>query len=270
MNTECTSLIVFRFPKKAQTKQRTSYGVATCFSPVNTGFSMSYPSFSSDTGGSMYHRGLGSSDKSSLDYAARFARSNELVSIPPLLLHRNPGIPTHKYHRIDEDIPSPTTYFSQSELSYEEPFSPNEDSGENQDELLDLDSYIDYSNDAEESSDNQEHLTATTHDSLLPSISFAQNEPITVQPRLNSPSRFPGGTWAGLDDDEPDQGTRIPFHPEGNTLDTSEFAVDHSLCATNSTSLSPDVRPSKKRRTSDSLSHSASVIVARAALAVLS
>lgn len=270
MNTECTSLMVFRFPKKARTKQKTSYGVATCFSPVNTGFSVSYPSFSSDTGGSMPYGGLGCSDKSSLAYAARFARAKESVAITPLLLVKHSGIPTHKYHRIDEDILSPATHFSQSELSYKEKFSPTEDSGENQDELLDLDSFIDYSDDAEESSDDQEHVTATTRDSLLPPNSYAQNEPIEAQPRLNSPNRFPWGTWAGLNDDENDQGTRIPFHPEGNSLDTSDSAVDHSLCATNSASLSPDMRPSKIRRVTDGLSHEQSVIAARAALSVMS
>lgn len=244
MNMGCTSLMVFRFPKKAQTKQRASHGAATCSSLVNTGFSMSYPSFSSDTCCSMGYGGLGSSAQSSLDYAARFARSIEPIVIPPLLLHQGPGIPMQRYRRIDEDMPSPATYFSPSELSLEETFSPNEDFGENQDELMALDSsyvdeFIDFSGDATESSDNQEHLAATTDDPLPPSKLSSQNEP-------------------------------VPFHPEDNILDPIDFAVDHGLRATNSASLSPDVRASKKRRMSDGLRRAESISAARAALAAMS
>lgn len=270
MNSACTSLIVFRLPKKAQTKQMTSHGVSTLLSPVHTGFSTSYHSFSSDTGCSMNYGELGSSDLSSLEYAARFARSDEPISIPPLLLHRNPGIPMHKYRRIEEDIPSPTAYLSQSELSFEKTFSPNEDSGENQVEPVDLDTFIEFSSDAEESFDNQEHLAATTRDSSPPTLINPQNMPTEVESLSNPPNHFPWGPATGPHNDEPDREARIPFYHEGDTLDPLDFAVDHSLWATNSASLSPDVRPSKKRRTSDGLSRAESISAARAVLAAMS
>ena len=270
MNKTCTSLIVYRIPKKPQTKQTTFHRVGTDISPVDAGFSMSWPSFSSDPGFSMSYTELGCSDKSSLQYAARFARPTGPVFIPPQLLHRNPGMSTHKYRLIDDDLPSPATYFSQSEWSHEETFSPNEDSEEKQDETVDLDSFLDFSNDAEEDWDNQEHLAATTRDSSPPTMMNPQIMPTEAQSPPNSFSHSPQGLATALHNDEHYPVAQTPAHQHGNALDPLDFTVDYGLFITNSASLSPDVRPSKKRRMSDIPNRSESINQAKAALAAMS
>lgn len=270
MNKTCTSLIVFRIPTKAQTEQRTFHQIAADNSPVNTGFTMSYPSFSSDTGYSMNCRDLGASDKSSLEYAARVALFTESAFIPPQLLHGNPGISTHKHRLIDEDVPSPTTYLSLSELSYEGTLSHNEDSGENQGEPEDISCFLDFSNDSEGSGDDQEHLAATTCGSSPPKIVNPQNTPTEAQPTPNLLNHFRKGLATALQYDEYYQVDRTPFHQDGNTLDSLDFPMDHSPHGTNSASLSPDVRPSKKRRMSDGPSRAESIGQAKAALTAMS
>lgn len=177
---------------------------------------------------------------------------------------------THKYRLIDDDLPSPATYFSQSEWSHEETFSPNEDSEEKQDETVDLDSFLDFSNDAEEDWDNQEHLAATTRDSSPPTMMNPQIMPTEAQSPPNSFSHSPQGLATALHNDEHYPVAQTPAHQHGNALDPLDFTVDYGLFITNSASLSPDVRPSKKRRMSDIPNRSESINQAKAALAAMS
>lgn len=292
MNKECTSLIVLWIPKEAQTKQRTSHRVASDNSLGNTSLSMSRPSLSPDIGYPMNWGKLGTSASLSLEYGARFARSTEPVLIPPQLLLKYPGSSAEKHPRIDEDMPSSATYVSQSEWSQEEFISHNEDFGENQGELEDIDCYLDFSHHSE-GGDNEEHLAATTRDSSPPRTVSPQNVPTEAMSTQNvpteaestqnvsteaesmptevkSPQNFLRKELAtALHPDEYYQVARTPLHLD-DTFETLDFLMDQGIHATNGASLSPEMTPSKKRRMSDGLSRAESISHAKAALAAMS
>ena len=275
MNKTCTSLLIFRISKEVQTKQRTSNRVATNknLASNNTftypSFSISYPSFASDGGYSMNDGDLGASSSSRLEYAARFSRLIEPVVIPPQLLHKNPAI-SGDSHRSINDLTSPASYHSLSEWSHEEGFSQCEESGENQGEPIDIDYYLDFSNDLEESGDDDEHLAAMIPDSSPSTGGNSQNMPIETQSSQNLLNHIGQGLATALHRDEYPQVPRTPFHLEDDTLDPLDFAVDHGRYATNSASKSPEMRPLKKRRMSDGPSRAESISRAKAALAAMS
>lgn len=262
-----TSLIIFRAPQEAQTNQRTPHRVASGNSTANTSPLMSRPSFSSDIG---YSPDCSEFDPSEFPGRRYAARLNQTELIPPLLLHQNPGISACKHPPIDEVIQPSVPYFPPPEWSPEEAFSQYEESEENLSETLVFNDFIDFTNASEESRDDTEYSATTIRDPSPSRMANYQNVPTEAQPSQTLIDHLSKGIVTALHRDRYRNGNLTLSHREGDILDSFNVPVDHGLYATTSASLSPEMRPAKKRRMSDGPSRAESISQAKAALAAMS
>lgn len=146
MNKSCTGLIVFRISKEVRTERTTFHRVASGDGLANMVQSMS-GSWFSDNGYFLNVSEVGASDSSSLEYAARFARSRKPVSIPPRLLHGSPEFVADEYRHMDEGELLPASPQSVSGFSFEEIPNDEEAREQLQGEFVDMDDFIDFSSD---------------------------------------------------------------------------------------------------------------------------
>jgi hypothetical protein len=232
-----TSLIIFR----AQ-KAKTNRTVASSSSTANTSPRMSRPSFSSDIGNSPDCTERDRSDLSSHDYAVHYARSNKPKVIMPLLLHSNPGISSYRHRLVEHDTEPPAHLLPIADLHPDVLFNQFDEYDENEGDIpLDINDFVDFGDDSEESEDDKEYSTATKTHQSPPKLGKAHSTPMGVQSPPNLLDHLGKGVVTAFRRDQNRHATLAPLRLEDDILDPFGFAMEQGMYASAHTSMSPTV-----------------------------
>lgn len=255
-----TSLIVLRASRPAKTNKRTLDPVASGTSTVKTSPRMPRPSFSSDVGYSPDYSEPDRSELSTQEYETHHARLAKPTVVAPQLLHRNSGFAASRHHLRDKDIESPATFLPMNSSFFFDQFYESDENGG--DIPLDINDFVDFGDDSEDSGDDKKYSAATTTDQSPLKPRQAQSWPIEAQSQ-NFLEHLGKGVVTAFRRDQYRHATLLPLYMEDDILDPIDFATMH---ATASAPLSPV----RERQMSEGPNYAENINQARAALAALS
>lgn len=266
-----TGRVVFHFPKiRGAEKPKKTLKVTSGSSTAITGPPLSFSSISLDFGFSAESGALDPSDFSSQEQLAHHVRLDNSNGIRPLLLHRDSGLTACRDRLADFNMLPPSLILPfldlDTDLLLDECKRFNMDQDEDEDDVpLNMEDYIDFSDDSEESENDEECLAVMTGNESPSSSAQAPSTQSDARPAQNWLDDLGKGMVNAF---RRDQHRHATLKLDEKNPDSLKFMREDTLGDCARASLSPQIGPLKKRRMNDGPSHTESINLARAALAI--